>query len=67
LIKVLGEAKQVVPPRLHELAESALGKQLAKRRWRQTDGEVLSPPPLNKMKTNEEGFSADNGFPEALW
>ncbi|CAK5022677.1 unnamed protein product [Meloidogyne enterolobii] len=66
LIKVLEEAKQVVPPRLHELAESAFGKEKGKRRWRQTEGEG-STPPFNMKKANDEGFSADNGFPEALW
>uniref|UniRef100_A0A914MRL9 RNA helicase n=1 Tax=Meloidogyne incognita TaxID=6306 RepID=A0A914MRL9_MELIC len=66
LIKVLEEAKQVVPPRLHELAESAFGKEKGKRRWRQTEGEG-STPPINMKKSNDEGFSADNGFPEALW
>ncbi|KAF7637334.1 hypothetical protein Mgra_00003303 [Meloidogyne graminicola] len=66
LIKVLEEAKQVIPPRLHELAEAALGKALAKKRWRQVEAEEVAPSPNNKMRPNNDEFSADNGFPEAL-
>lgn len=61
------EAKQVIPPRLHELAEAALGKALAKKRWRQVEAEEVAPSPNNKMRPNNDEFSADNGFPEALW
>ncbi|KAL3082856.1 hypothetical protein niasHS_010658 [Heterodera schachtii] len=73
LIKVLEEAKQIVPDRLRELSESGFAtKDKSKKRWRPVDDD--GPSEKRGRPSDSGGFSggtnswaSSNGFQQARW
>uniref|UniRef100_A0A914HGX1 RNA helicase n=1 Tax=Globodera rostochiensis TaxID=31243 RepID=A0A914HGX1_GLORO len=73
LIKVLEEAKQIIPDRLRELSESNLAsRDKSKKRWRPVDDD--GPSEKRGKPGDSDGFSGgtnswagSNGFQQARW